>query len=181
VVGTVLPLVLGESGTKQILPATNEIIWGTVAFVLLLVVLARAGVFKQIQKALAERTERIQGEMERAAQERQEADQLLERYRQQLTEARAEANRIMEEAKASAEQARRDLLAKAEADANRVVSRAQEEIQAERNRVLSELRGETASLALGLAGRVIGETLDDARHRRLVDRYIEELAPRGEG
>jgi F-type H+-transporting ATPase subunit b len=170
-----------ESGTKLILPAANEIIWGTVAFLLLLLVLARAGVFKSISKALAERTARIQGEMERAAQERAEADDLLAQYRRQLADARAESNRIMEEAKASAEQMRRELLAKAEADANRVVARAQEEIQAERNRVLSDLRGETASLALGLAGRVIGETLDDERHRRLVDRYIEELTPRGEG
>jgi F-type H+-transporting ATPase subunit b len=166
---------LAAESTNPILPATNEIIWGTVAFVLLLVLLARSGVFKQISKALTERTERIEGNIERAERIPREAEETLEKYRALLAEARDEANRIREDARRDAEQARRDLLERAEADANRIVQRAQEEIQAERDRAVAQVRREVGSLALTLAGRVIGETMDDDRQLRLVDRYIEQL------
>jgi F-type H+-transporting ATPase subunit b len=175
------PVLGASSGTNLILPATNELIWGTVAFVLLLLLLWRVGVFGRMRQALAERSARIQGDLERAEEARRQAEEVLARYRQQLADARQEANRIVEEARQSAEQVRRDMVARAEADANRIVVRAQEEIQGERNRAIAEVRTETATLALELAGRVIGETLDDERHRRLVERYIEELAPSGQG
>ncbi len=174
-------LLAAEETKNPLLPALNELVWGTISLLLLLAILWRAGVFRNIRKALGDRTDRIQGELERAERERKEAQELLERYRQQLAEARQEAARILEEARKNAESVRRDLLARAEADAGRVVERAREEIQGERNRAVSEIRGEAASLALDLAGRVIGESLDDERHRRLVDRYLEQVGPRGEG
>jgi len=170
---------LAAEDKNPLLPSANELIYGTIAFLIVFAVLAKY-VFPRINAALASRSGKIQGDLEQAELDRQEANRLLEEYRQQLTAAREESNRIMEEAKKNAEQARKDLIARAEADANRVVARAQEEIRAERNRAIAEVRSETASLALGLAGKVIGETLDDERHRRLIDRYIEEL-PRGEG
>jgi F-type H+-transporting ATPase subunit b len=174
-------LLAAEETKNPLLPALNELVWGTISLALLLLILWRTGVFRNIRTALGERTERIQGELERAEHERQEAQALLERYREQLAEARQEAARILEEARKNAENVRRDLLARAEADASRVVERASEEIQGERNRAISEIRGEAAALALDLAGRVIGESMDDERHRRLVERYIEQVGPRGEG
>jgi F-type H+-transporting ATPase subunit b len=174
-------LLAAEETKNPLLPALNELIWGTISLLLLLLILWRTGVFANIRKALGERTERIEGELERAERERQEAHALLERYKEQLAEARQESARILDEARKNAENVRRDLLVRAEADAARVVERAREEIQGERNRAVSEIRGEAASLALDLAGRVIGESLDEERHRRLIDRYIEQVGPRGEG
>jgi F-type H+-transporting ATPase subunit b len=101
--------VLAAETTKNpLIPAWNELIWGTISLLLLLVILWRTGVFANIRKALGERTERIQGELERAERERKEAQELLERYRQQLAEARQEAARILEEARKNAENVRRD-------------------------------------------------------------------------
>ncbi len=171
-------MVLSEN--NPILPATNELIWGTVAFVILFVLLWRL-VFPRMNQALKERTGKIQGDLEQAEHDRQDAARVLADYRAQLAAAREESTRIMEEARKNAEQVRRDLFAKAQEDANRVVERAQEEIRAERNRAVSEIRGQAAGLALDLAGRVIGESMNDDRHRRLIDRYIEEVGPGGEG
>jgi len=167
------------SSKNPILPATNEIIWGTVAFVLLLLILARTGVFKQIEHALAERTARIEGKLEKAEQIRREAEETLAEYRTLLAAAREESNRILEDARRSADQVRRELVQKAEAEASRVIQRAEEEIRAERDRAVSDVRREAATLALQLAERVIGETMDEARQLRLVDRYIEEITPSG--
>jgi F-type H+-transporting ATPase subunit b len=169
-----------EGGTKLVLPQTNELIWGSIAFLLLFALLWKF-VFPKVNVALQARTSKIQGDLEQAERDKEEAAQLLSDYRAQLAAARDESNRILEETRKSAEVMRRDLLAKAESDANRVVARAQEEIVAERDRAVAEVRRETGSIALGLAGKVIGESMDDERHRRLVDRYIEELTPRGEG
>ena len=154
---------------NPILPATNELIWGTIAFVILFVLLARL-VFPRMNEALKNRTNKIQGDLEQAEHDREDAARVLAEYRSQLAAAREESARIMDEARKNAEQVRKDLLAKA-----------QEEIAAERNRAIGDIRAQTAGLALDLAGRVIGESMDDERHRRLIDRYISEVGTGGQG
>jgi F-type H+-transporting ATPase subunit b len=175
-VHVVVPL----ADNNPILPAANELIWGAIAFLILFAALARL-VFPRINEALKDRTDKIQGDLEQAEHDRQDAARVLAEYRAQLAAARQESTRIMEEARKNAEQVRKDLIARAQEDANRVVERAQEEIRAERSRAVAEIRGQAAGLALDLAGRVIGESMDDERHRRLIDRYIDEVGSRGEG
>ena len=85
-------------------------------------------------------------------------------------------NRIIEDARATAEQLRRDIQAKAEEEAGATVVRAQEEIHAERDRAFQELRDQVAQIAVDLAGRVVNEELDPAAHERLIDEYIEQVA-----
>jgi F-type H+-transporting ATPase subunit b len=167
---------VGAAEKNPLVPSSNELIWGTIAFLILLFVLSKL-VFPRVTAALQGRTDKIQGDLDQAEQDKQEATRLLADYRAQLQAAREESNRIMEDARKSADQVRKDLLEKAEAEANRVIQRAQEEIQAERDRAISDVRREAASLALQLAEKVIGETMDEARQLRLVDRYIEELSP----
>jgi len=81
-----------EKTPNPLIPAWNELIWGTVAFVLLLVVLWRVGVFKKITEALAERTAKIEGQIEAAEAKQAEADRLLAEYRAQLATAREARN-----------------------------------------------------------------------------------------
>jgi F-type H+-transporting ATPase subunit b len=129
--------------------------------------------FKQV---LEERREKIQGEMEKAEATRVEAEKLQEDYRTQLAGAREEANKVIEEARATAEQLRRDLQTKAEEEAQATVARAQEEIHAERDRAFQELRAQIGSIAVELAERVVGASLDDKAHQRLIDGFIDEVA-----
>src|SRR3954469_11729908 len=89
-------LAAAEEKTKNpLIPAWNELFWGTVAFVLLLVVLWRAGGFKKIHETLAARAARIEGQIREAEERQAEANRLLEEYRQQLAAAREEANGIV--------------------------------------------------------------------------------------
>ena len=165
-----------EKTPNPLIPAWNELIWGTVAFVLLLVVLWRVGVFSKITQALAERTAKIEGQIEAAEAKQAEADRLLAEYRAQLASAREEANGIIAEAREAAERLRKDLQAKAQEESNRIVESARTEILAERDRAARELRREVGILAVQVAERVVGASLDEDRHRELVDSYIDELS-----
>ena len=172
---------IADSSTKLVLPARNELIWGTVAFVLFLVVLWRAGVRRKLGEAMDERTRRIRSDLENAEAARLEAERLLEQYREQLREAREEARQIVEDAKRRADQTRQELLHRAERDAEMVRTRAEQEIQAQLDRAKAELRREMGVLSVRLAERVIGDNLDGDRQLRLVDQYIEELTESEDG
>ena len=165
-----------EKTQNPLIPATNELIWGTIAFVALLVVLWRVGVFKKITEALKERTARIEGQIQDAEAKRNEADRLLDDYRTQLASAREEASQIVADAREASERLKRDLREKAQEESDRIVEAARTEIQAERDRAARELRREVGILAVQVAERVVGFALDEDRHRELVDSYIEELS-----
>jgi F-type H+-transporting ATPase subunit b len=163
-----------EHEQSPILPAANELIWGTVAFLILLFLMYRT-VFPSINQAFKDRRANIEGKLEQAEREREEAEQLLEQYRRRLRDAEDETQRILEEARSNAERVRRDLLAKAEGDAGRELDRARQAIRAERDQAIRQLRNEVGTLAVELATRVVGDSLDRERQLRLVDEYIDEL------
>jgi F-type H+-transporting ATPase subunit b len=169
-----------EEEHNPILPEAHELIWGTVAFLLVFVALVKFA-FPGMRKMLQARTEKIQGEMEKAEETRQEADRVLGEYREQLAKARDEANQIIEEARQTADQLRKDLQEKAEREAQSTVARAQEEIRAERDRVVQELKEKVGLLSVQLAERVVGASLDAKQHEKLIDEYIEQLAGSGNG
>jgi F-type H+-transporting ATPase subunit b len=169
---------ISESGKDLLYPKASELLLGAVAFFILFAFMWK-WVFPRLNQMLEARREKIQGDLEKAEAARSEADHMLQDYRTQLAGAREEANRIIEEARKTADSVRQDLTRKAEQESQGIVARAQDEIRAERDRVFQELRSQVAELSLALAGRVVGESLDSDRHRRLVDQYIDELAATG--
>lgn len=163
------------SEAKDLYPPVGELIVGLIAF-LILFFFTWKFVVPKFKQVLEERRDQIQGEMERAETTRTEAEQLQEEYRTQLAGAREEANRIIEEARATADQLRRDLQNKAEEESQAIVARAQEEIRAERDRVFQELRAQVGSIAVEIAERIVGESLNEGTHQRLIDEFIDEVA-----
>jgi len=170
-----LLVLAAEEAKNPILPDVAELIYGALAFVIVFAVLAKFA-FPALGKMLSERSGKIQGDLEKAEQARMAAESELADYRAQLAGARDEANRIIEEARRTADQLRRDLQTKAEQEAQATVARAQEEIRAERDRVFQDLRAQVGVIAVELAGRVVGESLDPSAHQRLIDEYIEQVA-----
>jgi F-type H+-transporting ATPase subunit b len=170
--------VIAESSTKLVLPATNELIWGTVAFVLFLLVLWRAGVWKRLGQAMDDRTSRIKSDLEKAEETRKEAERLRAEREEQLRQAREDSRKITEEAREAAELTRRDAQRKAQEDAERILQGARRDIDAERERARRELQREVGVLAVQVAERIVGASLDGDRQLELVDGYIEELSSR---
>ena len=172
--------VLAASGSQDpLVPTLTELIIGAVAFVIVFGVLGRIAL-PRAQKMLAERTDQIEGGLERAEEAQAEAKETLERYRQQLAEARHEAARLREEAREQGAQIIAEMREEAQAEARRITESAQQQIQAERQQALIALRSEVGTLATDLASRVVGESLtDEARQSRVVDRFLDDLEQRG--
>jgi F-type H+-transporting ATPase subunit b len=168
-----------ETPHNPIIPLLPEIIVGSVAFILLCVVLMKF-VFPQMEKTFAARVDAIEGGIKRAETAQAEANKLLEQYKSQLAEARTEAARIRDEARADAEGIRQDVLAKAREESERIIAAGHEQLAAQRESNVRELRSEVGSLAVDLASKIVGESLaDEARSRGTVERFIADLDAAG--
>jgi F-type H+-transporting ATPase subunit b len=168
-----------EAEHNPIVPIWQEIVLGTIAFGLLCFVLMKF-VFPLMEKTFAARVDAIEGGIKRAEVAQAEANKLLEQYKAQLAEARTEAARIRDEARADAEGIRQDVLAKAREESDRIIAAGNEQLAAQRESIVRELRSEVGSLAVDLASKIVGESLaDEARSRGTVDRFINELGATG--
>jgi F-type H+-transporting ATPase subunit b len=162
-------------GANPLVPHTAELIVGFIAFSLLFLVL-RSKVVPLFEKAFAERTEAIQGGMEKAERAQVEAERALAQYTAQLNEARGEAQKIREDARVQGAAIIEDLRSKAAEEAARITAAATAAIQSERQQAMTALRNEVGALATELAGKIVGEALDDqVRQSRIVDRFISDL------
>lgn len=162
-------------GIQLLLPAFYDLLFGGLSFVILLVLFWKYAL-PRAQQVLEKRTDAIQGGISRAQQQEQEAAQLLSKYRDQLADARNEAGRIRAQAQAERDELVNQARTDAIAAADQVKSQATASLQAERGRVVSELRKEVGDLALELASKVLGESLqDDAKAKAVIDRFIDEL------
>lgn len=167
----------GEEATHSVLiPALPDLVWGSIAFALILGLMLWRFV-PRINAALDARVNAIEGGIKRADEAQAEANAARDKYAAQLAEVRTEAGRIREEAREDAKQIRAELVEQAQADAARIVANAQVQIEAERAAALASLRTEVGSLALDLASGVIGESLtDDKKAAGIVDRFLVDLA-----
>jgi F-type H+-transporting ATPase subunit b len=171
-----LPLETGGIDLGPLLPEyPSEIIVGIILFLLIWWVVAKK-VVPIFEATYTERTAEIAGGIEKAEAAQQQAAEALAEYTAQLANARAEAGRIREEAKAQAAAIAVEIREQAQADSARMLASAKAQIEAERTQVVNQLRAEVGGLATQLAGRIVGESLeDDERARRSVDRFIAEL------
>jgi F-type H+-transporting ATPase subunit b len=154
-----------------LVPHLGEIIIGLIAFAVLALVMIKfvAPRFEQVFQA---RRAAIEGGIERAQAMQAEAKAALEQYRAQLAEAQAEAAKIRDDARAEGQQIIEELRAQAQAESARIVARGEEQLTASRQQVLNQI----GTLAVDLAGRVVGESLaDDARRSGTVDRFLDGL------
>lgn len=169
-------LIAAAEGEKSILlPATADLLWGTVSFVILIVLFSKF-VLPRFNKVLEERAEKIEGGFAKAQAAQEKAQETLSQYTNQLSQARTEASSIRaaadEEKRVIVESARKEAEEKAQA----TLKRTAEQIDAEKAQAVSTLQKEVGALALDLASKVVGESLkDDARARAVVDQFIADL------
>ena len=153
-----------------------NLFWVIVAalnFIVFLALIWRFG-FDPIARILAERKARIdQGLADAEDAQRDRAAGAAERDRM-LADARREASALLAAAQKSAEELRTADIAATKADLERMREQAAADIAAERDRALTDLRSQVADLALAAAGKVVGETMTDARQRRLVDEFLAQ-------
>ncbi len=155
-------------------PALPEIIWGGLAFLIVLVVLMKFA-FPALKKGLKDRTEKIQGDLDAASRAREDAEAEAAQYRSQIGDARSEASTIIEDARADAERIRREVVERAEAEAADVKARAAEDVRLAQERAMSDLRSQVADISIGLAEKVVERNLDRATQEALVESFIDSV------
>src|SRR5215211_8020926 len=129
---------------------------------------------KQVSGMLAARRERIEQGIRDAEQAKHDRESAEQERQAALTEARREANDILARAQKVAQETRDADIAATREELERMRVRATDEITAEKSRALADLRAEVADLALQAAGRLVGETMTDQRHRRLVEEFLAD-------
>jgi len=155
-------------------PNPGLIVWTIVTFVLLVLIL-RKFAWRPILESLHKREEHVRSSIERAEQARQEGERLLEEHRRQIAQAEQEGHRILTESRTLGEKLKQEIVDKANQQSRRMVEQAKQEIDRDKEAALTALRGEVAGLAIQAASKILGETLDENRHRKLVDTYLKEL------
>ena len=169
-----------EQLQNPLVPDLTELIIGLITFGIIFFALWKV-LIPRLNQTLAERTDKIEGGLQRAEEAQAEANATLGRYREQLAEARHEAARLREQAREQGAQIIAEMRDQAQAEARRLVDAAHAQIEADRQQALQSLRTEVGGLAVDLASRVVGESLtDEARQRRVVERFLDELDQQAE-
>ena len=164
-----------EEVHNPLLPIWSEVILSLIVFAILFFIV-RKYVVPNFEKAYAERTAAIEGGLQAAETKQAEADAKLAELEQRLSEARHEAARIREDAREQGAAIIAEMRQQAQAEAARIVEHAHTQIEAERQQAVTSLRAEVGSLATSLAGRIVGESLDDdARQQRVIERFLADL------
>jgi F-type H+-transporting ATPase subunit b len=166
---------LATTGTAGVIEINGTVIVELLTFLVMLAVLARY-VYPEVVKVAEARQRAIAEQLHDAEQARAAAEARLKEAQAQLEEARKTAQQVIDSANKSGEQLRQDMRQKAEEDARRIAESARKDIEAERDRALQSARSEVAALVVTATEKVIGETLDQPKHRQLIERAIEEVA-----
>ncbi len=168
-------LLAAEAAPRNpLLPDTAELVWGSLAFFVVLALLSWKLV-PIIQKGMADRTAKIEGDLAAAEGARASADKALADYKAQIADAKAEGNRIIDEARQQAEVVRKDLLIRAESDAAAIRAKANEDLNLQSDKLKADLSSHVRTLSLDLAEKVVGANMNRETNSQLVDRYIAEL------
>lgn len=164
-----------QQPSNPLVPGPVELVLGFLGFFIVFGVLAKV-LLPRATKMLQDRTDTIEGGIERANAAQDEANRTLEQYKAQLQDARHEAARLREQAKEEGAQIIAQMREEAQAEARRITEAARAQIEADRQQAFASLRAEVGSLSVQLASKIVGESLDDeARQSRVVDRFLADL------
>jgi F-type H+-transporting ATPase subunit b len=173
-------LAAAEEAQNPLVPHPDELVIGLIAFVIVFGFLAKK-LLPNINKVLEERREAIEGGIEKADEARIEAESVLEQYKAQLAEARHEAARLRQEALEQGTALKEDLRAEGQRQREEIIAAGHAQIEADRKQAALSLRQDVGKLATDLAGKLVGESLEDhARQSRVIDRFLDELEEKAE-
>ncbi|MFD5428591.1 F0F1 ATP synthase subunit B [Streptomyces sp. SCSIO 30461] len=173
-------LAAAEEPQNPLIPHLDELVIGLIAFVIVFGFLAKK-LLPNINKVLEQRREAIEGGIEKAESAQVEAQSVLEQYKAQLAEARHEAARLRQEATEQGAAIIAEMRAEGQRQREEIVAAGHAQIEADRKSAATALRQDVGKLATDLAGKLVGESLDDhARQSRTIDRFLDELEEKAE-
>jgi F-type H+-transporting ATPase subunit b len=175
VLAATLPAAAADTGGSFLVsPNVGLMIWTLVVFGVTLVILKKVA-FPRIQEALDKRQRVIEDSIDHADRVRREADELLEEYRERLTDARRQADEIIARADKAATQQEQDTIAEAKQKREELMVQTRRDIEQETRRAIQEIRKEVADLTIAATEKVTRKSLTAKDQRRLVEEALGEL------
>jgi F-type H+-transporting ATPase subunit b len=166
-----------QKAPSPILPQANEIIWGSISFVVLFFALWKFA-WPGMKKAMEARSERIRTDLDVAESAKADAQHLLDDYKAQLADAKNESAHIIEEARQTADALRREAEQRLQTELAELRARASADVEAAKAQAIADLRAEVATLAIGAAEVVIQKNLDRETQMQLIENYINQVGAR---
>ncbi|HTP18723.1 MAG TPA: F0F1 ATP synthase subunit B [Solirubrobacteraceae bacterium] len=166
--------VASSSGSFLITPNVGLMIWTLLLFGISMYILWKLA-FPRISEALDKRQHAIEESIDHAEKVRRQADDLLEEYRERLSEARTQAEAILDRARKTGEVTERNAQEQAEQRRQQLMEQTRREIEAETRRAIQQIRSEVADLTVMATEKVTRKVLDEEDQRRLVEDALSEL------
>ena len=163
-----------EGGGSLIDVNPGLIFWTVITFLVLLFVLKKLA-WKPILLALNEREDAIKESLEKAEKAKDEAQKILLENQASLIKAEEESKKIIEQSRQYAEKLKDQMLRESKEQAQKIVEDASAQIEQKKEAVFSELKTKVAEIAISAAEKILKENLDKDSHKKLVDRYIEDI------
>src|SRR3954449_8340262 len=163
-----------DNSSDLVKPFPGLMIWTLVVFFIAFLVL-RKYAFGPLAALVEKRRTIVRENLEASERSRDEAQALLDEYKQQLAQARREAGEIVERARATGAELERQMREEATAQRERDVAAAKAAIAAETRQSIEEIKNQVADLPLLATEKVVGRALDAAEGRRLVEEALAEV------
>jgi F-type H+-transporting ATPase subunit b len=175
------PLLAQEAEKVDLLsPNPGVMFWTLIIFGVLLFILARYA-FKPLTKAVEAREKALEEAITSAKRDRDEAARLLQEQQKAVDASRADAQRVVAEARTTGDKLRNEMLEQTKQQQHELLERARAEIDNERKRAIADLRREAVDLALAGASKVVERNLDDQTNRKLVESFLASVPAGGNG
>jgi F-type H+-transporting ATPase subunit b len=162
-----------KTGVALILPDMVETVPMLIAFIVLVIVLWKFG-WPMFEAMLEKREKTIADALQKSEEARIESERVLAEYQKQLADAKAQASKLIADAKETGEAVRADITRQAQEEAATMIEKARVAIEAEKQAAMADLQNSVADLSVDVASRLVSNDLNDAEHRAIIERYINE-------
>ena len=162
-----------KTGVALIMPDLVETVPMLIAFVVLVIVLWKFG-WPMFEAMLEKRERTIAEALQKSEEARIESERVLAEYQKQLADAKAQASKLIADAKETGEAVRADITKQAQEEAAAMIEKARIAIEAEKQAAMTDLQNSVADLSVDVASRLVSNDLNDAEHRAIIERYINE-------
>jgi F-type H+-transporting ATPase subunit b len=169
-------LALASEGGGGSLVEVNPglVFWTVITFIVLMLVLKKIA-WKPILTALNQREDAIKESLEKAEKAKEEAQKILQENQASLLKAEEESKKIIEQSREYAQKLKDQMMRDSKEQAQKIIDDATAQIEQKKEAAFSELKNKVAELSIQAAEKIIKENLDKDSHKKLVDRYIEEI------
>ena len=161
-------------GPDILIPKPAELIPALIAFIIILLVLARL-VWPSVLDMMEKRQQKIQDDLDAAERSKVKAAEEAKGYEAKILEAHHEADAIVAKAKKEAEEVRSAVLAKAQREAADIIAKAHGAVDSERHKAMIELSSSVVDLSVEIASKIIGNDLSVEEQRKLAEKYLAEV------